>query len=75
MLLNIKCTARLSALGEPSKSGHGVLINMKFHTLQEQVSTFIARAKVRGSEHRLRMGVESGTGAPEPLHNPYGTTS
>lgn len=74
-LLNIKYAAQLSALGEWSQSGHSVLININFHTLEEQVSTFITRVKVQGSEHRHHMGVQSRTGAPKPMHNPYGTTT
>lgn len=52
-LLNIKDTARLSALGKSSRRSHSVLININFHTLEEWVSTFTTRAKVvSGSEHR-----------------------
>lgn len=74
-LLNIKYAAQLSALGESSKSGHSVFININFHALGEQVSTFITRAKAQGSERRLRTGAGSGPGAPRPSRDPQGTTS
>lgn len=41
------------------------LITINSHTLGEQVSTFITRAKVQGSEHRNPMGAARRTGAPK----------
>jgi len=73
-LLNMKYAAQLSAHCESTKSGHSGLINMNFHTLQEQVMTFLTKVEAQGSEHRHHMGAER-TGARKPLDNPYGTTS
>lgn len=55
--------------------GCSVLIGLNSHTLGEQVSTSISRAKVQGSEHRNHTGAARRMGTPKPLHGPDGATS
>lgn len=59
-LLNIKYAAQLSALGELSKSGHSVLININLHTLAGTGEYLNHKSQSAGSERRRlwELGVE-----------------